>query len=189
MRRDPRIEVEGSPSVCRPSDDTYLLLKALTVSPGQRFLEVGTGTGLIALHAAATSETVATDVNPRAVTLARRNAMRHRLPPSVVRCDLMSSVRGPFDLIAFNPPYLAGSGDDHLERSWHGGPTGSEVAIRFLEDLPRILAPRRRAYICLSRQDEAARASAEAHFQIEVVARKQLFFETLEVLRLRRGLE
>jgi len=189
MRRDPRIDVEESPSVYRPSDDTDLLLQALAVSPGQRFLEVGTGTGLIALHAAVTSVAVATDVNPRAVTLARRNAVRNRLPLSVVRCDLMSGVRGPFDVVAFNPPYLAGNGYDDLERAWHGGPTGSEVAIRFLEGLPRVLAPHGRAYVCLSRQNEAARASADDHFHVDVVARKQLFFETLEILHLRRGLK
>ncbi len=52
MRPDPEVVVEDRPTVYRPSDDSYLLLGAVSLAPGERFLEVGAGTGLLALHAA-----------------------------------------------------------------------------------------------------------------------------------------
>ncbi|HTD81434.1 MAG TPA: HemK2/MTQ2 family protein methyltransferase [Thermoplasmata archaeon] len=189
MRADPEVVVEDRPNVYRPSDDSYLLLGAVSVSPGDRFLEVGAGAGLLALHAAGIAKAVATDVIPEAVELLRMNARRNRVALEVVRTDLMAGLRGPFDVVAFNPPYLAGEPTDAPERAWQGGEAGSEVAIRFLRDLPRILAVDGRAYLLLSRENAPARELAESSFRVKVKTSKDLFFERLEVLELRQGLE
>ena len=189
MRPDPGILVEERPTVYRPSDDSYLLLAAVTISPGERFLEVGAGAGLLALHAARRTDAVATDVNPEAILLLRRNARRNEIPLEVVRTDLIAGLRGPFDVVAFNPPYLPGTPRDSVERAWHGGRDGSEVALRFLQDLPRVLDPEGRAYLLLSEQNTPAKELATAKFRVEVLASKALFFERLEVLELRKGLE
>ena len=189
MRPDPEIVLEERPSVYRPAEDSYLLLAAVSLSPGERFLEVGTGTGLLALHAARITESCATDVNPDAVALARANAQRNRLKLGAVRADLMTGLKGPFDVVAFNPPYLEGRADTDPDRAWLGGDLGSEVSIRFLRDLPRILSPAGRAYILLSRANAPARELAESMFRVEVVGSKALFFEKLEALELSQGLE
>lgn len=189
MRPDPEVIVEERPTVYRPSDDSYLLLGAVSVAPGERFLEVGAGAGLVALHAAKITDAVATDINPDAVDLLRRNARRTRVPLAVARADLMAGLRGPFDVVAFNPPYLAGKPSDSLERAWHGGEAGSEVAIPFLKDLPRVLAPAARAYLLLSRENAPARELAEASFRVKVLMSKALFFERLDALELRERLE
>lgn len=168
-----------------PGEDSYLLLQAVEVNPGERFLEVGTGSGLVALHVARVVRAVATDANPAAVRLARRNATSNGLTLEVLRCDLMSALRGPFDVIAFNPPYLAGSPTDDLDRAWLGGDAGSEVALRFLADLPRVLAPRGRAYVLLSKANAPARSFAESAFRVEVRASRPLFSERIEVCLLR----
>ena len=189
MRSDPRLAIRESPVVYRPSDDSYLLLDAIAVTAGERFLEVGTGTGLIALHAATTTDAVATDVNPAAVALARANARRNGVRLEVVRTDLMAGLRGPFDVVAFNPPYLSGMPSDSLDRAWHGGEQGSEIAVRFLSDLPRVLESEGRAYLLLSHANSAARFLAETAFVARPVASKPLFFERLEVLELRERLE
>ena len=189
MRPDPEIVVEERPTVYRPSDDSYLLLGTVSVAPGERFLEVGAGAGLVALHAARLTDGVATDVNPDAVDLLRENARRNRVALEVVRTDLMAGVRGPFDVVAFNPPYLPGRPRDTLERAWQGGDSGSEVAVRFLRDLPRVLATAGRAYLLLSRENVPARELAESMFETNVRATKALFFETLDALELRHRLE
>ena len=189
MRPDPEIVVEERPTVYRPSDDSFLLLAAVSISPGETFLEVGAGAGLVALHAARITDAVATDVNPDAVVLLRRNSRRNRVPLEVVRTDLMAGLRGPFDVVAFNPPYLPGSPRDTVERAWHGGREGSEVAARFLKDLPRVLATEGRAYLLLSEQNAPARALANDGFRVNELVSKALFFERLEVLELRKGLE
>jgi release factor glutamine methyltransferase len=189
VRLDPEIVVEERATVYRPSDDSYLLLGAVSVAPGERVLEVGAGAGLVALHAAKITDSVATEVNPDAADLLRQNAHRNHVLVDVLRTDLMTGLRGPFDVVAFNPPYLAGRPTDALERAWNGGKAGSDVSIRFLRDLPRVLAPAGRAYLLLSRENAPARELAESMFRAKVVASKALFFEKLDALELRDRLE
>lgn len=186
MRFDPRLFPPESPSVYRPGEDSLLLLESILLHPGERFLEVGTGGGLIALHAARLGPAVATDVNREATALARRGARKNGLPLEVVRTDLAAGLRGTFDVIAFNPPYLEGCPRDERDRAWAGGEWGSELSIRFLRDLPRILRPGGRAYLLLSRANRTARVLADSSFRSRVVSGKRLFFEDLEVLELRR---
>ncbi len=185
MDRDPRLILDGDADVYPAAEDSALLLASIEVEPGERFLEVGVGGGLVALHAALVTEVVAADANPAAVRLARRNAETHRLPVRVVRCDLMGALRGPFDVVAFNPPYLDGTPEAGLERAWAGGEAANRTAFRFLRDLPRVLAPAGRAYLLLGDHDRAARTFAESQFRVRLVASKRLFFEKLGVLELR----
>jgi release factor glutamine methyltransferase len=79
-----------------------------------RVADLGTGTGAIVL--ALLSELpnalgVGTDISPLALAVARDNAHRLALTrASFVACDMATALRGPFDVIASNPPYIA-SGD------------------------------------------------------------------------------
>lgn len=184
MEFDSGIVLAEDPEVYRPSEDSRLLLESIALEREERFLEVGTGTGLIALHAARLAAAVATDANREAVAVARANAARNGLALDVVRTDLAAGLRGPFDVVAFNPPYLEGRPRDGLDRAWAGGDQGSEVAVRFLEDLPRILRRGGRAYLLLSRANRDARAVADARFATRLVSTKHLFFEDLDVLEL-----
>ncbi len=185
MEFRPEIRVEYGPAVYRPSEDSRLLLESIVLKRGERFLEVGTGAGLVSLHAAQRGSAVATDANADAVALARANAQRNGIVIDVVLTDLAAGLRGPFDVVAFNPPYLEGPPGNELERAWAGGYQGSEIAVRFLSDLPRILAPTGRAYLLLSRSNRPARMLAESMFRARLVASKRLFFEDLDVLELR----
>jgi release factor glutamine methyltransferase len=75
-----------------------------------RIADLGTGSGAIIL--ALLSELpnalgVGTDISPQALAVARDNARRLTLAPaSFVACDMASALRGPFDLIVSNPPYI-----------------------------------------------------------------------------------
>lgn len=78
-------------------------------------LEIGTGTGCIALSLAEENEQVsviATDINPQAVELARNNAATLRLSDRVQILEsnladaLSESEQGSFDLLVSNPPYI-----------------------------------------------------------------------------------
>jgi release factor glutamine methyltransferase len=79
-----------------------------------RIADLGTGSGAILLALLSELKTafgVGSDLNPRALVMARDNARRlglHRA--AFVACDLAAALRGPFDLIVSNPPYIA-SGD------------------------------------------------------------------------------
>ena len=76
-----------------------------------RIADVGTGSGAIAVAIASACPNVevwATDSNPFAVDLARRNVRRHGLADRVFvqRSDLLDGVPAPLDLVVANLPYL-----------------------------------------------------------------------------------
>lgn len=78
------------------------------VEPGERVLDMGTGSGVNAILAAGRgAEVVAVDVNPHAVEAARANAERNGVPDrvTVAQSDLFSEVDGRFDLVIFDPPF------------------------------------------------------------------------------------
>jgi release factor glutamine methyltransferase len=89
-----------------------------------RVLDVGTGTGAIALALAdeAAARVVATDVSADALALARENAARTALELELVRGDVRDGLpRGPFDLVVSNPPYVDADEWELLEpevREW-----------------------------------------------------------------------
>ena len=136
--------------VYQPEADTFLLLDAAKkeLMPGDRVLEIGTGSGLIARELAQVSDVVATDINPHAVLCVRCSGVH------VVRSTLFSGIRGPFDLILFNPPYLPTQPeeriDDWLEYALDGGETGRVVIEQFAADAGRVLALHGRILLLIS---------------------------------------
>lgn len=133
--------------VYEPGDDTWMLARVVQrhVGAGDRFLEVGCGTGLVALAAARLGAVcTATDRNPFAVRTAARNAAANRLPLDVVQTDLLAGLCGPFDVVAFNPPYLPTAEHEHLpgplDWAFDGGPDGNVVVRRFVAQVEGLVA-------------------------------------------------
>jgi len=185
MHFDPGLRIDALPGVYPPREDSRLLLEAVRVEPGDAFLEIGTGTGFVALHAAKVAPAVATDVSPDSVRCARRNAIANRLPLAVVRADLFGGIRGSFDVIALNPPYLVEPiGGDWESRAWQGGATGEDSILRFLEGLAGHLHADGRAYLLVPERRERSLAVANGDFRVSCVATLPLFFEKLLVLEL-----
>jgi release factor glutamine methyltransferase len=182
--------------VYRPSDDTLLLARAVhaEVQRGDRFLEVGCGAGLVSLVAAAAGAVVTcTDANPHAVALARHNARQNGLAVDAVETDLLAGLGGPFDVVAFNPPYLPTAADDYvpgpLNLAFDGGPDGNRVVLRFvgqvlaLRPLPRALLV---IHSSLSDPAPLKAALAAAGYANDVAAEEAHAFERLTVQRFRR---
>ena len=110
--------LEVNQDVLIPRPDTEVIVEeALSICKTQAFdkpfiLDIGTGSGAIALALAKElpqAKIVATDISPRALTLALKNARRLGLESSLKFClgDLFESVDGIFDIIVSNPPYIA----------------------------------------------------------------------------------
>jgi release factor glutamine methyltransferase len=73
---------------------------------GRTFLELGAGSGRVALIAARKGAVVtASDVSAAAIENTTINASRNRLPVNVVRSDLFEALPQHFDVIVINPPY------------------------------------------------------------------------------------
>ncbi|WP_411104085.1 HemK2/MTQ2 family protein methyltransferase [Streptomyces sp. cmx-4-9] len=138
------------PGVYRPQGDTLLLADALAqepLEPGAQVMEIGTGTGALALHAAARGARVtAVDVSWRAVLAARLNGLRERLPLRVRHGDFAAHAGGGgFDLVLANPPYVP-SPDARVpirgaRRAWDAGTDGRHVIDRICTAAPALLAP------------------------------------------------
>lgn len=94
-----------------------LSLVHLTVPiKAERALDIGTGCGIQSLHLAnRVNQLVATDVNPRALELARATAALNRIDLDVRTGSLFEPVAGErFDLIISNPPYVISPPDSQL---------------------------------------------------------------------------
>jgi release factor glutamine methyltransferase len=112
-----------SPATLIPRPDTECVVEqALARLPAEpcRILDLGTGTGAIALALASERpdcRVVAVDKVPDAVDLAQRNAARLNIANIDIRqSDWFSAVQGDrFQLIVSNPPYID-SEDEHLQQ-------------------------------------------------------------------------
>jgi len=128
------------PAITRSAE---LFLSRVPERPGNRFLELCSGTGIAALVAArdGASEVVAIDVTERSTHFARFNAALNGLPQVTALCgDLWQPVEGQqFDVIAAHPPYMAARRNQFIFRD--GGADGEEVSSRIFREVARFLAP------------------------------------------------
>ena len=141
--------------VPRPETEHFVeLLLKLELPADARCLDVGTGSGVIALTLAAerpTARVQAVDRSRNALGLARENADKLGLADRVefLEGDLFAPCPGPYDLIAANLPYIPVGDIAGLARevqhdpmmALDGGRDGLEIVERCLTQAPGKLAP------------------------------------------------
>ena len=125
-----------SPPIYEPAEDSHLLQGCIEEFAEGRLLDMGTGSGLLALTALDhpyVSEVVAVDINPEAIQhLQQEIKQRHLRRISTIVSDIFSDVQGKFNVILFNPPYLPQ--DKGIEdAALYGGKKGWEVSQKFFE--------------------------------------------------------
>jgi release factor glutamine methyltransferase len=181
---DPNIALEIFADVYEPAHDSFLLLRALTLSGTERFLDMGCGTGVIGLHAAKKGcDVTAVDCYPSAVANVCENARKNALRATALHSDLFERVDGTYDVIAFNAPYLP---TEHEHRAWDGGPDGTSVIMRFLADAPVHLAHDGTIYLVWSTKTRYRRiiGTWSRHYSFARVLTERFFFEEIMVYRL-----
>ncbi|MDQ3032283.1 MAG: methyltransferase [Myxococcota bacterium] len=99
------MKIENAIGVCPVREDTEMLAVAAAEESPRRALDLGTGTGYVAIYLARAGASVdACDISDRALALARRNVARNDVAVTVLRSDLFEATRGVYDVIASNPP-------------------------------------------------------------------------------------
>ncbi|WP_297499803.1 HemK2/MTQ2 family protein methyltransferase [Thermococcus sp.] len=181
------LRIRLHPQVYEPAEDTFLLAENLEVKLGERALDLGTGTGIIALLMARKADFVlGVDVNPIAIELARENAWLNGIENVEFRLsDLFKNVTGKFDVVTFNAPYLPGKPEEPIDLALVGGESGREIIDRFIENVGDYISPGGRVYLVQSSItgiDETLRRFERAGLKAKVIARKHLFFEDIVLI-------
>ncbi|MBX3677193.1 MAG: peptide chain release factor N(5)-glutamine methyltransferase [Rhodocyclaceae bacterium] len=139
------LDFQVTPAVLIPREETELLVDVARETPARRILDLGTGSGCLAIAVAKhlpQAEVTAVDASAAALEVARENAARHGVAVRFLQGDWFAPLAGErFELILANPPYVA-EGDAHLSQgdvrfeprsALAAGPDG-------LDDIRRIVA-------------------------------------------------
>ncbi len=169
-----------------PAEDSYLLLEAVKFAHGD-VLDMCAGSGIIGLNAAEKAKKVIlADTNTKALSLIKKTARLNGIKNvSVVKSDLFRNIKGKFDVIYCNPPYLPGHPEDTAEKALYGGKTGYEVTIQFIKGLRRHLKEGGQAFLVLSTVydiEKVYKSLKSIGFSFNELGNKSFFFEELRLI-------
>lgn len=144
------LDPERSDDLAYCGPDTLLLLHlALRLGVrGNRAADLGSGTGLLAAVLSRRFRvTISTDLSRRALLATRLTLALNPPPPGHVRAVALADVAGglrpgTFDLVTANTPWVPSPPDPKRRRLYaDGGPTGTELPLRFLRSAAALLRP------------------------------------------------
>lgn len=144
-----------NPAVLIPRPETEHLVEAAVkrLAAGARILDVGTGSGAIAISVALElgTPTIGCDISRDAIAVARRNTERLRAPVEFVCADLLAPfATGSVDAVLSNPPYVPRGKRDSLQQevrdfepevALFGGEDGNEIYAALFAQAARVLKP------------------------------------------------
>ena len=113
------IKVDRRALIPRPETEILADIVVKTAEEGNKVLDLCTGSGCIAVAVAKARDDLivtASDISEDAISLARENAKRNGVVIDFVLSDLFAKVRGRFDIIVCNPPYIKSGDIPKLQR-------------------------------------------------------------------------
>jgi release factor glutamine methyltransferase len=159
---------------------------------GKRVIDVGTGSGILALAAAraGAQNVIAADINPNAALNAAENARANGVGARVTAlCTNLLSALAPgplFDVILSSPPKHAGEPRNLADRGWHAGPAYRDIAALFDQSRER-LKPGGRVYVMVSSDSDLdlfSRLIVRAGFRARLAHERSIFIESLIIYEL-----
>ena len=175
-----------------PAEDSYLLAENLEIENGKSVLEIGTGSGIVAMYASKlTDKVTATDINFDAVALAESNFKANNIDNiELLFGNLFEPVKDrKFDVILFNTPYLPTEEgeviEDNLNYAFDGGLNGRKVIDLFLNEVKNHLNEGGIVQLIqssLSDNDETLNRLDELGFISEIAKKEHYFFEDIVLI-------
>jgi len=144
------LQVDARVLVPRPDTETLVqwsldLLQTRSIPPVPEILDLGTGSGAIALAIAHSlraagrqARVVAVDASADALCVARENARTLGLELAFIESRWLDKISEHFDLIASNPPYIANT-DPHLAALVHEPLEALAAGVDGLDDIRQIV--------------------------------------------------
>ena len=175
-----------------PAEDSYLLADNLEIKKGASVLEIGTGSGIVAMYASRLSDNITvTDINFDACELARKNFEDNGIENiEILFGNLFEPVKNrKFDVILFNTPYLPTEDgdviDDTLNYAFDGGLNGRKVIDLFLDEVGNHLNDGGIVQLIqssFSGNDETLEMLDKLGFIAEIAAKEHFFFEDITLI-------
>jgi len=183
--------------IYEPQEDSYLVEKFIRPYAFGRVLDMGTGSGILALSAMKNPnvrEVIAVDINLDAVEALRLKILHEKLKKiKVIQSDLFERVEGQYHLILFNPPYLPQDkiGGKVIEDcALYGGKKGWEVLERFFHDVSGYLSVDGVVlflFSSLTNKDKVEEIIRKQLLDFKEVGREKFSFEELYVYEVRKS--
>lgn len=169
-----------------PAEDSYLLLENLKANKGDFCLDIGTGSGILAIELAKKGcKVVAIDINEKALEIARKNARLNKVEDLIEfrKSNLFENVSEKYNFIVFNPPYLPVNDEGIIGKAWSGG--NFEIIYKFFDEVDKHLQKGGKFEILLSsltKIDFQKLQKKLQNFKLNKIASKKLFFEEIFVI-------
>ncbi|MBR6024859.1 MAG: methyltransferase [Methanobrevibacter sp.] len=184
--------INTNENVYVPAEDSYLLAENLEIEYGKSVLEIGTGSGIVAMYASKlTDKVTATDINFDAIMLAESNFKANNIDNiELIFGNLFEPIKErKFDVILFNTPYLPTEEgevlDDNLNYAFDGGLNGRKVIDLFLNEVKNHLNDGGIVQLIqssLSDNDETLNRLDELGFIAEIAKKEHYFFEDIVLI-------
>ena len=175
-----------------PAEDSYLLADNLLIKEGQSVLEIGTGSGIVAMYASKlTDEITVTDINFDACRLVEKNFRENGIENiEILFGNMFEPVKNrKFDVILFNTPYLPTEDgevlEDTINYAFDGGLNGRKVIDVFLNEVGNHLNEGGIVQLIqssLSGNEETLDMLDKSGFIAEITASEHFFFEDITLI-------
>ncbi len=188
----PDFIINTDENVYVPAEDSYLLAENLEIKEGQSVLEIGTGSGIVAMYASRLTDRITvSDINFDACELARKNFEDNNIENiEILFGNMFEPVENrKFDVILFNTPYLPTEDDevidDTINYAFDGGLNGRKVIDLFLNEVGNHLNDGgivQMIQSSLSGNEETLEKLDSLGFIAEIKASEHFFFEDITLI-------
>lgn len=182
-----------SGEIYEPREDSFLLLKHVKNYENDSFLDMGTGSGILAMEASKYCKFVlACDKNKKAVKeLVKLINKNNLINIRAVYSDLFSNIKQNFDIIMFNPPYLP-SDPNYPDISLDGGKQGYEIIEKFLYQAKKFLRPKGKIVLLfssLSKKGKIDKILENSGYRYKKIDQEKIDFEDLYIYEIWKNAE